>query len=82
MDSLSVLYGSENVNIDLTSDFMIIDNILLIPKNLDLNKIRGDPLPGLPKKLFIKTKDRKFEISEKNGHMVDNLLKILIGYFI
>jgi hypothetical protein len=55
---LNISYGNNDINIDITDSILekykYRDNIFLIPKKINLNLLKGDPLEGEPKKVFIK----------------------------
>jgi len=65
---LSVKYGTNTYKINITEEikikYMPSMNKLLIPKNVVLNDIKGDPITGYEKKLFITYKINEFVFTE------------------
>jgi hypothetical protein len=65
---LSVKYGNNTLKINITEDvkrkYMTSNNKLLIPNDVVLNDIKGDPIPGYEKKLFITYKINEFVFTE------------------
>lgn len=65
---LSIKYGSNTYKINITEDvkikYMSSVNKLLIPNSVVLNDIKGDPIPGYEKKLFITYKINEFVFTE------------------
>jgi hypothetical protein len=68
LNILSVKYGSNTIKINITDDvkreYMPSINKLLIPNNVVLNNIKGDPIFGHEKKLFITYKINEFIFTE------------------
>jgi hypothetical protein len=54
---INILYGSENMNIDITNEFLskfiVKDKKFLFKNTINLNDLRGDPCPNEEKKLHI-----------------------------
>ena len=54
----NVSYGNHHLNIDITDSILekykYHDNRFIIPKQINLNSLKGDPIVGEPKKVFIK----------------------------
>ena len=64
---ISVKYGTNDVKINITEEISkdyLTNNKLFIPNTLYLNDIKGDPVFGQPKKLFISYKINDFVFSE------------------
>jgi len=64
---LSVHYGTPDVKHDLTSEILnryVFDTVLYIPQSTNLNILKGDPAPNVPKMLFL-----KYSI---NGHVFED----------
>lgn len=64
---ISVHYGTSDVKHNITSEILnryVFDTVLYIPKSTNLNIIKGDPAPNIPKKLFL-----KYSI---NGHVFED----------
>jgi len=83
----SVEYGFEDTVVDLT-DYIVNncykDNYLLISKDINLNDIKGDPLPNHSKKLYINYSINNYnfteELQEKNNKLENDFVVDLLPF--
>jgi hypothetical protein len=64
---VSVKYGTNDLKINITEEISkdyLKENKLFIPKSVYLNNIKGDPVLGQPKKIFITYKINEFVFTE------------------
>lgn len=67
----TVKYGTETNNVDITNE-VVNDNKIYIRKNTSLNSIKGDPLYGVSKKLFVNYTINGIKIQETYPEYVSN----------
>lgn len=64
---ISAKYGTNDIKINITEEIRsayLKNNHLFIPKDVYLNNIKGDPVIGQPKKLFLTYKINEFVFTE------------------
>lgn len=75
---VSAKYGTTDVKINITEEIRnsyLQNNKLYIPKHVFLNNIKGDPIVGQQKKLFLTYKINEFVFTENfNEHLRDDIL--------
>lgn len=75
---LDIKYGNNHTNIDITENIKNLfmkDNCLNIPKNIIFNNIKGDPLYGTEKNLFIKYELNNYTLVDiYNENLSDDII--------
>lgn len=81
---VSAKYGTNDVKINITEEIRssyLKDNHLFIPKDVYLNNIKGDPVLGQPKKLFITYKINEFVFTEIFDEHNRNDISVNLTFF-
>jgi hypothetical protein len=62
-----IKYGSREINIDITEELIqkyFNNDSFIIDKNINFNSIKGDPLPGVKKELFLNYTINNYTVEE------------------
>ena len=82
---LKVKYGSNDMNIDITEDILqrcnYINNSFVIPKTINLNKIKGDPALGHMKQVFIEYSLNGYTFKEEYKESYNTLVEDIVYNF-